>query len=205
MAVLAPFYRDWTWTGTIEANGMGPGSPEMSGVGRATCRLAEDGLWYVCDFEQDQRLADGTFVLRWQLHWVTGWDAPHAEYRASSADNNGPNLAIYRGRIDGSRLVYESLEDGYPRIRLTWILDNKFGFDKLWINGFAGGGVQLGKASRAIDTYVVDGAVVNGSARVVELAANLLRRTQSGFLYHYAFAMIIGLIALLAVLMHSWR
>ena len=89
--------------------------------------------------------------------------------------------------------------------RLTWILDNKFGFDKLWINGFAGGGVQLGKASRAIDTYVVDGAVVNGSARVVELAANLLRRTQSGFLYHYAFAMIIGLIALLAVLMHSWR
>jgi len=89
--------------------------------------------------------------------------------------------------------------------RLTWILDNKFGFDKLWINGFAGGGVKLGQASRAIDTYVVDGAVVNGSARVVELAANLLRRTQSGFLYHYAFAMIIGLIALLAVLMPFWR
>ncbi|WP_434213244.1 NADH-quinone oxidoreductase subunit L [[Pseudomonas] boreopolis] len=85
------------------------------------------------------------------------------------------------------------------------ILENKYGFDKLWIGGFAGGGVKLGKVSRAIDTYVVDGAAVNGSARLVDLAANLLRRTQSGFLYHYAFAMIIGLIALLAVLMHYWR
>ncbi len=88
---------------------------------------------------------------------------------------------------------------------LVWLLENKYGFDKLWINGFAGGGVALGKASRAIDTHVVDGAMVNGSARLIDLAANLLRRTQSGFLYHYAFAMIIGLIALLAVLMHFWR
>lgn len=124
MAALEPFYGDWTWTGTIEADGMGPGSPEMIGTGRATCRLTQDGLWYVCDFAQEQRLSDGTFVLRWHLHWVTGWDGPHGEYRASSADNNGPNLAIYRGRIDGNRLVYESLDDAFPRIRLTWILDD---------------------------------------------------------------------------------
>ncbi len=120
MAALAPFYRDWTWTGRIEADGMGPGSPEMSGAGRAVCRLIQDGLWYACDFEQEQRLTDGTFVLRWQLHWVTGWDAGAGEYRASSADNNGPNLAIYRGKLDGDRLVYESLQEGLPRIRLTW-------------------------------------------------------------------------------------
>ncbi|MBN6149689.1 NADH-quinone oxidoreductase subunit L [Xanthomonas sp. AmX2] len=85
------------------------------------------------------------------------------------------------------------------------ILENKYGFDKLWIDGFAGGGVGLGKVSRALDTHVVDGVMVNGTARVIDLAANLLRRTQSGFLYHYAFAMIIGLIALLGVLMHFWR
>ncbi|WP_045767279.1 NADH-quinone oxidoreductase subunit L [Xanthomonas albilineans] len=85
------------------------------------------------------------------------------------------------------------------------ILENKYGFDKLWIGGFAGGGLRLGKLSRAVDTHVVDGVMVNGAARVVDLAANLLRRTQSGFLYHYAFAMIIGLIALLGVLMHFWR
>ncbi|MBO9874827.1 MULTISPECIES: NADH-quinone oxidoreductase subunit L [Xanthomonas] len=87
----------------------------------------------------------------------------------------------------------------------VWILENKYGFDKLWIGGFAGGGVRLGKASRAVDTHVVDGVMVNGTARVIDLAANLLRRTQSGFLYHYAFAMIVGLIALLGVLMHFWR
>ncbi len=85
------------------------------------------------------------------------------------------------------------------------VLENKYGFDKLWIDGFAGGGVQLGKAARAVDSTVVDGLVVNGSARLVDLAANLLRRTQSGFLYHYAFVMIIGLIALLGLLMHFWR
>jgi Protein of unknown function (DUF1579) len=122
MAALAPFYRDWTWTGRIEADGMGPGSPGMSGDGRAVCRLIQGGLWYACDFEQEQRLADGTFVLRWQLHWVTGWDAGAGEYRASSADNNGPNLALYRGQLDGDRLVYASLQEGLPRIRLTWIL-----------------------------------------------------------------------------------
>jgi hypothetical protein len=124
MAALAPFYRDWTWTGTIQAGGMGPGSPEMSGTGRAVCRLVQDGLWYACDFEQDQLLSDGTLVLKWQLHWVTGWDRMAREYRASSADNNGPNLAIYRGRIEGDRLVYESLQEGFPRIRLTWILSD---------------------------------------------------------------------------------
>ncbi|QIO88923.1 NADH-quinone oxidoreductase subunit L [Stenotrophomonas rhizophila] len=88
---------------------------------------------------------------------------------------------------------------------LVSVLENKYGFDKLWIGGFAGGGIKLGKVSRAIDTNVVDGVVVNGSARLIDLAANLLRRTQSGFLYHYAFAMIIGLIALLGVLMHYLR
>jgi hypothetical protein len=122
MAALAPFYRDATWAGTIRAGGMGPGSPEMTGHGSATCRRIQDGLWYDCDFEQEQRLLDGTFVLRWQLHWIAGWDAKTGEYRAASADNNGPTLAIYRGRIDGNRLTYEPIQPDLPRIRLTWEL-----------------------------------------------------------------------------------
>ncbi|MFC3549714.1 NADH-quinone oxidoreductase subunit L [Lysobacter cavernae] len=85
------------------------------------------------------------------------------------------------------------------------VLEDKYGFDKLWIGGFAGGGIALGKLSRAIDTYVIDGAAVNGSARAVDLVARLTRRMQSGYLYHYAFAMILGLIALLAVLIRYWR
>lgn len=122
MAALARFYRDATWTGTIEAGGMGPGSPAMTGRGSGTCRLIQDGLWYACDFEQEQCTLDGTFVLRWQLHWIAGWDANAGEYRAASADNNGPTLAIYRGRIDGDRLVYEPIDRALPRIRLTWQL-----------------------------------------------------------------------------------
>jgi len=88
---------------------------------------------------------------------------------------------------------------------LVRVLEAKYGFDILWIDGFAGGGVELGRISRWIDTRIIDGFFVNGSARVVDLASQLLRRTQSGFLYHYAFAMILGLIALLAAVMWGWR
>lgn len=85
------------------------------------------------------------------------------------------------------------------------ILENKYGFDNLWIDGFAGGGVGLGKVSRVFDSKLIDGVVVNGSARAVDLVAGLVRRVQSGYLYHYAFAMILGLIGLLAVLIRYWR
>ncbi len=88
---------------------------------------------------------------------------------------------------------------------LANILDKKYWMDTLWIGGFAGGGVALGDLSNAVDSKVIDGVAVNGSAKLVDMAANLLRRTQSGFLYHYAFAMILGLIALLAVLIRFWQ
>ena len=67
------------------------------------------------------------------------------------------------------------------------------------------GSVKLGKVFRFIDSKIVDGVLVNGSVRVVDLASNLLRRTQSGYLYHYAFAMILGLIVLMAALMRFWH
>jgi len=84
------------------------------------------------------------------------------------------------------------------------VLENKYGMDDLWIDGFAGGGVALGKVSRGIDSKVIDGAAVNGSARMVDFTAGIVRRVQSGYLYHYAFAMIVGLIALLAVIIKLW-
>ena len=85
------------------------------------------------------------------------------------------------------------------------ILENKYGMDDLWIGGFAGGGLLAGRLSRKNDEKVIDGFFVNGSARIVDLISGLLRKTQSGYLYHYAFAMILGLIALLAVLIKFWR
>ena len=85
------------------------------------------------------------------------------------------------------------------------VLENKYGMDDLWIGGFAGGGVGLGKLSRVFDTRVIDGVFVNGPARVVGLVSGVVRRLQSGALYHYAFAMIVGLIVLLAILIKYWR
>jgi hypothetical protein len=124
MAAIARFYRDWTWSGRIEAGGMGPGTPAMTGVGQARCQPIQDGLWYDCDLRQQQRLLDGTDVLTWQLRWITGWDGRAGEYRASAADNQGPNLGLYRGRLEGNQLVYESVSDTLPRIRLSWILED---------------------------------------------------------------------------------
>jgi NADH-quinone oxidoreductase subunit L len=81
------------------------------------------------------------------------------------------------------------------------VLENKYGFDDLWIGGFARGGLGLGRfAAKRGDAGLIDGILVDGSAWVIDRSASLLRHLQSGYLYHYAFAMILGLIALLAVL-----
>ena len=85
------------------------------------------------------------------------------------------------------------------------VLENKYGMDTLWINGFAGGGVALGKQTRILDSRVIDGAAVNGSASLVDFTARLVRRVQSGYHNHYAFAKILGLIVILALLIRSWH
>ena len=45
---------------------------------------------------------------------------------------------------------------------------------------------------------LIDGLLVNGSARAVGWASGIARRVQTGYLYHYAFSMIIGLLLLLS-------
>ncbi|MGY6588837.1 MAG: NADH-quinone oxidoreductase subunit L [Wenzhouxiangella sp.] len=86
--------------------------------------------------------------------------------------------------------------------RLIWpwtVLDRKYGFDELYQTVFTGGGLKLASGlSRGGDRFLIDGLLVNGSARLVGRLSGLLRQMQSGFLYHYAFAMIIGLVALMA-------
>ncbi len=83
------------------------------------------------------------------------------------------------------------------------VLEDKYGFDTLWIDGFAGGGLRLGKLSRKADERLIDGLFVNGSAVLVDRIAGLVRQLQTGRLYNYAFAMILGLIVLLAVLVRT--
>jgi len=80
-----------------------------------------------------------------------------------------------------------------------WILDRKFGFDDLYQWLFAGGSRLLGKTLWQVgDRVVIDGMAVNGSAHSVGWLASVMRYLQTGYLYHYAFAMIIGLLGLLS-------
>jgi hypothetical protein len=116
---LRPFHRDGTWEGVIHAGGMGPGTPEQSAKGTAVHHWIQDGRWVVGDYAQDQFLGDGTFVLKWELHWVCGWDSIAGDYRATIADNYG-RMDVLGGRIDGDRMIFESLGNVLPRIRLTW-------------------------------------------------------------------------------------
>ena len=53
------------------------------------------------------------------------------------------------------------------------------------------------------DVRVIDGWLVNGSARAVGRIASVIRHVQTGLLYHYAFAMIIGLLALMTWLLYG--
>jgi Protein of unknown function (DUF1579) len=137
MDALARFHRDITWTGTISEGGMGPGTPAMPSKGRGTHELIQGGRWIVGTYEQDQYLMDGTFVLKWQLHWVAGWDPANGEYRATIADNYG-HADVMRGWIDGERLIFETIGDAPVRIQLTWDITNPT--DLRWRNEMSVGG-----------------------------------------------------------------
>jgi hypothetical protein len=119
IAALQRFFPDVTWKGTIVEGGMGPGTPEMTAEGRGVCRTIQDGLWIVGDFEQEQFLRDGTFVLKWQLHWVVGWDPAAGEYRATHSDNYG-HAGVMRGRLKGDLLTFETVGEGPVRQQMIW-------------------------------------------------------------------------------------
>ncbi|MBV8660140.1 MAG: NADH-quinone oxidoreductase subunit L [Burkholderiales bacterium] len=78
------------------------------------------------------------------------------------------------------------------------LLDNKYYMDHLYIQGFAAFGRGLGKVFWKVgDTVLIDGLIVNGAARLVGVVAGVARRLQTGYIYHYAFAMLLGAIVLL--------
>jgi NADH-quinone oxidoreductase subunit L len=81
---------------------------------------------------------------------------------------------------------------------LCKLLDNKYYFDDLYIKGFAAGGRRIGQFLwNKGDELVIDGMLVNGTANTIGRLAGVLRQLQTGYLYHYAFAMFIGLTAFL--------
>jgi NADH-quinone oxidoreductase subunit L len=79
------------------------------------------------------------------------------------------------------------------------LLDNKYYMDKINEVVFARGAVAIGRGLwKEGDVVVIDG-IVNGSARFIGWFAGVIRFLQSGYIYHYAFAMIIGMLGLLTL------
>ena len=73
------------------------------------------------------------------------------------------------------------------------ILENKYGFDTFNEKFFALGSRFLGEKFWQIgDIKIIDGWLVNGTARSIGKLSEKIRVIQSGYIYHYAFAMVIG-------------
>ena len=78
------------------------------------------------------------------------------------------------------------------------VLDNKYYLDWFNENVIARGVRMLGTGLwKGGDRAVIDGLVVNGSWKVVGWVAGAVRRLQSGYLYHYALVMILGIFVLM--------
>ncbi len=88
---------------------------------------------------------------------------------------------------------------------ISTILENKYGFDGFNERFFAGGSRFIGnKLWQIADVRIIDGAIVNGTANLIAKISGIVRRLQSGMIYHYAFAMIIGAFLLLTFLTESF-
>ncbi len=84
------------------------------------------------------------------------------------------------------------------------LLTNKYYLDAIYQFIFAGGARVLGRGLWQLgDARLIDGFIVNGTAAAVRWCSSVIRTLQSGYLYDYAFAMIIGLLLLLAVFVHQ--
>jgi NADH-quinone oxidoreductase subunit L len=77
------------------------------------------------------------------------------------------------------------------------LVERKYGFDELYAWLFAGGARAVGRGFwKGGDQMLIDGLMVNGSARLVGWFASVIRLFQTGFVYQYAFTMLIGVVIL---------
>ena len=79
------------------------------------------------------------------------------------------------------------------------VLENKYYFDSFNEKVFAAGSRFIGNKLWLIgDVKIIDGAIVNGTANLVVKLSGIVRKLQTGLIYHYAFAMIIGVFFMLS-------
>ena len=128
------------------------------------------------------------------LFVVHAFESSPAVYLAAAGA--GTAWYLYLKRPDLPELLRQKMSGLYD------LLDNKYYFDDLYIKGFAAGGRRAGQFLWIKgDELVIDGVLVNGTANTIGRLAGVLRQLQTGYLYHYAFAMFIGLTAFLGWLL----
>lgn len=94
----------------------------------------------------------------------------------------------------------DSIADwAYEKFRwLHSLLDNKYYVDDFNQKVFAKGSLNLGNSLWSLgERLVIDGLIVNGSAKVVGWFAGVARHLQTGYLYHYAFSMVVGILLMI--------
>lgn len=101
---------------------------------------------------------------------------------------------LYRARTEIPEKIKQAM---YP---LYVLLDRKYYIDELYSWLFAGGTRTLGTVLwKYADIKLIDGFVVNGAVRLVSLTSSIVRRFQTGYIYHYAFTMIVGIFVILTL------
>jgi NADH-quinone oxidoreductase subunit L len=119
--------------------------------------------------------------LEMALHSWAGWPLWLAAAGVVSA------WFLYLKRPD----LPQRWRDRFPGVYA--LLDNKYYMDRINEVVFGAGARLIGRAFwQGGDVGVIDGVAVNGSARLVRWIALLVRRVQTGYIYHYAFAMLVG-------------
>jgi NADH-quinone oxidoreductase subunit L len=101
----------------------------------------------------------------------------------------GTAYYLYRVRLDLPKRIAVALGPLYA------VVERKYGFDELYQWLFAAGARLVGTGLwQGGDQRTIDGVMVNGSARLVGWFAGVVRLLQSGLIYQYAFAMLIGVL-----------
>ena len=115
---------------------------------------------------------------------------------------SGPALYLAAGGVFSAWFIYMKRPDLATSIKQRFIfifnlLERKYFFDDVYSVVFGAGSRNLGDRLWQLgDVKFIDGFLVNGSAKFVGWFAGVSRCLQTGMLYHYAFAMIIGVLML---------
>ena len=86
------------------------------------------------------------------------------------------------------------------------LVERKYGFDELYSWLLAGGARVAGKGFWKIgDQMLIDGLMVNGSARVMGWFSGVIRLLQTGLVNQYAVSMLIGIVLLAVFFMQKYQ